>query len=413
MKKFFVLWASQAASIFGSSVVGFALAWYLAKETGSATILSIAMLANFAPAVVLGPFIGPLIDRWDRKKIMIVGDLVTALLTMVLVILFYTNTAQVWHIYVVIAGRAISGSFQGPALAATVPLIVPEKLLVRAGGLSRMRDGAINIIGPLTGAFLMEALSVQWVLSVDIITAAVAIGCLIPLGIPRPSHTTLAKKRNLIGDMVQGIRYVTSWKGLLFLLLLCALLNFLSAPLNSLLPLFVRNYLGGEVSRMGYLQTAFGVGIIAGGLILGAWSGFKRRIVTSLTGIIFWTVAVFAISFTTERLFWLGLAMAFVAGLGMTIFNAPIGAILQSTVPKDMQGRVFTVINSMSTGMMIPGLLLAGPLADSIGVRAILIISGAAAFVVVLAGFSSRDLMEIENQKAAEKTTGEAATPLA
>ena len=104
MKKFFVLWSSQAASMFGSSVVGFALAWYLTKETGSATILATAMMVNFIPPFVLGPFIGPFIDRWNRKKIMIFGDLATMLLTLALVVLFYTNTIQIWHIYVVMAG---------------------------------------------------------------------------------------------------------------------------------------------------------------------------------------------------------------------------------------------------------------------------------------------------------------------
>jgi len=114
LKKFFVLWSSQAASLFGSAVVGFALAWYLAKETGSATVLATAMMVAFIPPIVLGPFIGPFIDRWNRKKILIYSDLVTALLTLLLVVIFDTETIQIWHIYVIMAGRAISGSFQAP-----------------------------------------------------------------------------------------------------------------------------------------------------------------------------------------------------------------------------------------------------------------------------------------------------------
>ncbi len=134
MKKFFVLWSSQAASMFGSSVVGFALAWYLARETGSATILSTAMLVNILPVVLLGPFMGPYIDRWSRKKIIIYSDLVTTLLTLVLVVLFYTGTIQVWHIYTIIAGRAAGGALQMPALQASIPMIVPQKQLVRVDG---------------------------------------------------------------------------------------------------------------------------------------------------------------------------------------------------------------------------------------------------------------------------------------
>jgi len=207
MKKFFVIWASQAASIFGSSIVGFALAWYLTKETGSATVLATAMLLNFLPQVFLGPFIGPFIDRWNRKLIIIFADLFTALLTLALVLLFLTETIQVWHIYVAMIGRAIGGTFQWPAISASIPIIVPEKHLARANGLNMTLQGIINIISPPAGAFLMEALPMQSVLSVDIITAAIAITCIIPLAIPQPPRTTLSAKPNIIGDMAQGFRY--------------------------------------------------------------------------------------------------------------------------------------------------------------------------------------------------------------
>jgi DHA3 family macrolide efflux protein-like MFS transporter len=408
LKKFFVLWSSQAASIFGSTIVGFALAWYLAKETGSATILATAMMVNFIPPVVLGPFIGPFIDRWNRKKIMIFGDLVTMLLTLALVVLFYTNTIQIWHIYVVMFGRSVSGVFQGPALSASIPMIVPEKHLVRANGLNMTLNGIINIIGPPSGAFLMEALPIHWVLSVDIITAVIAVGCLLPLTIPQPPRTTLTIKFNVIGDMVQGFRYIASWRGLLFLIILGSMLNFFAGPVNALLPLFVTNHLGGDVLKLGWLQTAFGVGVIAGGLILSVWGGFKRRILTCFMGLIIWSIAIFTFGFTTESLFFMGLALVLFAGLGITMNNAPVGAILQATVARDIQGRVFTLVNSIATAMVPLGLAIAGPVADAIGVRTMWYISGAAIFVLVIAGFFSRDLMNIENQKTVEKPAEEA-----
>jgi DHA3 family macrolide efflux protein-like MFS transporter len=382
--------------------VGFALAWYLAKETGSATVLAMAMMVGILPGVILGPFIGPFIDRWNRKKIMIFGDLATMLLTLVLVILFYTDTIQIWLIYVVLACRAISGSFQGPALSASLPMIVPEKHLVRANGLNMTLQGIINIIGPPAGAFLMEALPMQWVLSVDIVTAVIAIGCLLPLAIPHPPHTTLTTKFNVIGDMVQGFRYIASWKGLLFLIILCSMMNFFVAPVNSLRPLFVTNYLGGDVLKLGWLATAFGVGVIAGGLILGAWGGFKRRIFTCLIGLMIWGICITAFGFTTESLFFLGLALMLIAGFGLTMNNASVGAIFQATVPRDMQGRVFTLMFSAAGAMMPLGLVIAGPLADAIGVRTIWYISGISILTLAIAGFFSRDLMNIENQKPEE-----------
>jgi DHA3 family macrolide efflux protein-like MFS transporter len=412
MKKFLVLWCSQAVSMFGSSIVGFALAWYLAQKTGSATILSTALLVNIIPSIVLGPFIGPLIDRWDRKKIMIYSDLVTALLTLMLVVLFYTNTVQIWHIYVVMACRAISGVFQMPAFSASVPLIVPEKHLVRANGLNSTLNGIIFLAGPPAGAFLMSALPMQWVLSVDIITAVIAIGCVLLLAIPRPPRTTLEIKFNIIGDMMQGFRYVVSWRGLLFLLILCSMLNFFLMPLNSILPLFVTNYLGGDVLKLGWLQTAIGAGTITGGMLLNVWSGFKRRILTTLTALGIWSIALVLFSFVTDRYFYLGPVLMFFIGLSNSIFNAPIWAILHKTVPKDIQGRVFTMIGAFSGAMMIPGLAITGPVVGAIGLRLMYIIAGSAMFLIMLVGFTSRDLMNYENQKVGEKPAGEAPPPV-
>jgi DHA3 family macrolide efflux protein-like MFS transporter len=405
LKKFCVFWTSQAFSIFGSSVVGFALAWYLAKETGSATILTTAMLVNIVPQVVLGPFIGPFIDRWNRKKIMIYSDLVTALLTLALVVLFYTNTIQVWHVYVILAGRAISGSFQDPAMSASISMIVPEKHLARVNGLNMTLRGANNIVAPLTGAFLMEALKMQWVLAVDIITAVIAVGILTTLTIPQPPRTTLSAKPHIIGDMVQGFRYVASSRGLLLLLILIGVMSFFTAPGISLMPVFVTKYLGGEVLKLGWLQTARGIGVIAGGLILGIWGGFKRRIITVFIFIIIQAIAYMVFSFTTENLFLMGTAMIFVTGMSGAFVGGPINAIFQSVVARDVQGRFFALMSSITGAMMPLGLIITGPFADAVGVNMAFLISGAAVMICAIAGFFSRDLMNIESQKPAPEPT--------
>src|SRR4030042_5711957 len=154
MKKFFVLWSSQAASLFGSAVVNFALAWYLTRETGSATVLAPACRAAMIPQIVRGPFVGPLVDRLSRKNIMIFADLTTMLFTLALVILFATDAIRIWHIYVIMVGRAIGDTFQSPALGASIPMLVAEKHLVPANGLYQMLRNAIRIVAPITGAFL-------------------------------------------------------------------------------------------------------------------------------------------------------------------------------------------------------------------------------------------------------------------
>jgi DHA3 family macrolide efflux protein-like MFS transporter len=380
-------------------VVGFALAWYLTKETGSATVLAVSMILNFLPGVVLGPFIGPLIDRWNRKLIMIFADLFTALLTLGLVLLFLTHNIEVWHIYAAMAGRAAGNAFQNPAIGASIPMIVDEKHLTRANGLNMTLNGLINIVGPPAGAFLMEMLPMQSVLSVDIVTAVIAIGCLIPLAIPQPPRTTLTGKLNIIGDMKQGLRYIVSWHGLLLLFIFFAILNFFSAPLIALMPLYVTQHLNGEVWLYGWMGTALGIGTIAGGLLIGAWGGFKRKIATMFVGIGIECIAVIVMGAISSNLSYVALAMMLLIGGGMAISNAPIGAILQSTVARDAQGRVFSLLYTVSGGMMPLGLVFTGPLADAIGVRSIFLIVGIIILTLTVAGTLFRSLVHMEDHK--------------
>ncbi len=360
------------------------------------------MMLNFIPAVVLGPFIGPFIDRWNRKLIMIFADLFTMFLTLVLVILFLTDTIQVWHIYVVMVGRAIGNTFQWPAVGASIPMIVPEEHLTRANGLNMTLQGIINVVSPPVGAFLMEALPMQGVLSVDIITAIIAVGCLLPLVIPQPPRTTLSAKPNVLRDMMQGFRYIVSWRGILMLFILFSIFNFFGSPIVALMPIYVTKQLAGEVWLYGWMGTCIGIGTIAGGLLLGVWGGFKRRIITCFTGVIIECIAVIVMGFLTPSFYAVALAMMFVIGAGSAMVNAPIGAILQSSVAKDVQGRVFALLNSISAAMMPLGLAVTGPVADAIGVSAVFFIAGGVILVLTFGSFFSRDLMNVEKHKAEE-----------
>jgi DHA3 family macrolide efflux protein-like MFS transporter len=400
MKKFFVVWASQAASLLGSAVVQFALAWYLTKTTGRATVLSTALMVAIIPSIVLGPFVGPFIDRWSRKKIMIFADLFIASLTLVLVILFYTKNIQVWHIYVIMAGRSIGDTFQGPALWASIPMIVPEKHLVRANGLYQILQNAIKIVAPIAGAFLMETLPMQGVLSVDIITAVIAVSCLFPLAIPQPPRTTLAVKPNYFGEIKQGFSYIWSRPGLAMLIGLVALLVFFAVPASSLIPVLVNKNLGGDVIKLGWLGTASGIGGILGGLGLGMWGGFKKRMLTALLGFLIMVPCSIGLGLTSVRFFYTTIIAMLFMGVGNALVNAPLTAIMNSVIAKDMQGRVFSLYGSIATLMIPLGLVIAGPVADTFGIRSLYFIASAAWLIIIPLAMFSKSLMNLENQKA-------------
>lgn len=390
------MWISQAFSLVGSAVVEFSLAWYLTRETGSSTVLATALLVALLPQIVLGPFIGPLIDRWDRKKIMIYSDLAIALMTVGLVILFFTGVIELWHIYVAMVGRAIGQTFQGPALQAAVPNIVPEKHLSRAAGLTQTLSGIINIAAPPLGAFLMEALPMQSVLAVDIGTAALAIGCLLFIKIPHPERTTLTLKLNIIGDMVQSLRYIWSTFGIRIMVLMVSIYCFFATPAYNLFPMLVNKHLGGDVLKLGWLNMVFGIGMILGGIVLGTWGGFKKRILTSASGSTLQGLLMICLGFTTLELYPMVIACMFLVGLGVSFASAPLSAILNSVVAKDMQGRVFSTMSSISSAMVPLGLAVAGPVADAFGVRIIYFIAGVILLCTMPLGLLSRSQRDYE-----------------
>lgn len=396
IKKFAVFWTSQAFSLIGSAVVEFALAWYLTRETGRATVLATALLVALLPPIILGPFIGPLIDRWDRKKIMIISDGAIALMTVGLVLLFFTGEIEIWHIYVAMVGRSVGQTFQGPAMQAAVANIVEEKHLTRAAGLTQMLNGVINIAAPPAGALLMEALPIQSVLSVDIITAAFAIGCLFFIKIPNPVRTTLSLKLNVFKDMAQSFRYIWSTFGIRIMVLMVSIYCFFATPAYNLFPMLVNNHLGGDVIKLGILNMVFGIGLVAGGLALGVWGGFKKRILTSATGSATQGFLMICLGFVTLQLFPVAVACLFLMGVGVSFASAPLSAILNSVVAKDMQGRVFSTMGAVSSAMVPLGLAVAGPLADATDVKVIYFIAGAVLLVSMPLGLLSKSQRDYE-----------------
>ncbi len=396
MRTFFVLWISQAVSLLGSALVEFALAWYLTMETGSATVLAVAMLMALVPQIVLGPIIGPLVDRWNRKQIMILADTAIALVTIGLVVLFAAGAIQVWHIYLAMVLRSIGQSFHFPAMLASIPLIVPEQQLARAAGLNQMLQGVVTIAAPPAGAFLIGLLPMYGVLAVDIATAVIAVSCLFFIPIPQPELTTRTAGSSPLKDMVDGFKYIFTSPGLLALTVLCSVIVFFIMPAFTLLPILVTDHLGGDVLKLGWLNSAFGIGMIAGGLLLGVWPGFKKRIVTTLAGTLVMSGAAFFLGFTTLALYPLVLAACFIVGAGMSAGNAPMMAIANSVVAKDMQGRFFSIFNALTSALTPLGLAIAGPVADAIGIRPLYFISGGIIFLATLASFFVPALMNIE-----------------
>jgi DHA3 family macrolide efflux protein-like MFS transporter len=400
---FFTIFAGQSLSLFGSSLVQFALVWYITRQTGSATILATATLVAMLPQIIVGPFAGALVDRWDRRLVMIAADGMIAVATLILAGLFMFGVQQVWHIYVILLIRSLGGAFHWPAMSASTSLMVPEKQLARVAGMQQTLQGLVGIVAPPTGAVLIGILSTQSVLMIDVLTALAAILPLLFIGIPQPirapSNDPSQPVTTYWQDLREGFRYVVTWPGLLMLLLIGTLINFLLTPTFTLLPLLVTKYFGRGALELGLSDSLFGAGMIIGGLLLGIWGGFKRRIITSMLGICGLGVGVITVGLAPAHLFWVALLGMTMIGLMSPITNGPIQAIIQATVKPEMQGRVLSLINSAATAMSPLSLALAGPLSDKIGIRSWYIFSGVACLLISVGSLFIPAILNIEKNR--------------
>lgn len=420
---FFTIWTGQAFSLLGSMVVQFALVWWLTQTTGSATVLAMATLAAILPQVVVGPFAGALVDRWNRRLVMIGADSLIALTTLGLIGLYLTGQMQVWQIYAVMFVRSAVGGFHWTAMQASTSLMVPNQQLARVAGFNQTLHGAMNIIAPPLGALLLSVLPLHGVLAIDIVTALMAVLPLLFIAIPQPVHkleTDAAgaggARPSMLGDLRAGLRYVAAWPGLLAIILMAMALNFIINPAFSLMPILVTKHFGGGALQLGWLQSAWGVGVVAGGLALSAWGGFRRRVVTSLMGIVGMGIGTLAIGLAPASAFTLALGGMFFGGFMNPMANGPLFATLQSTVAPEMQGRVMSLVGSGAAAMMPLSLLIAGPVADALGVRVWYVIGGLACAIIGLAAFAVPAIMNVDqNQRDAQGAADApaAAAPLA
>lgn len=398
---FFTVWTGQAFSLIGSQIVSFSLIWYLTQTTGSARALALASLAGLVPMILIGPFTGVLVDRWNRRWIMIVADGIVTFTTIALVVLFALELIQPWMIYCLLLVRSTAGGIQNPAMLSSTSLMVPKKHLTRVQGLNQILQGGLNIISAPLGALLLGILPMAGVLSIDIITASMAIITLLIVRIPQPertnNHAEGAQGVNaILIELKDGFRYVFSWSGLRFILLIATLINLFIQPALVLAPLLVKNHFNGGAIQLGVLESMWGIGFVVGGVILSVWGGFKKRIYTSLLGILLLGAGLVLFGLIPSNGYNLALVMTFLMAAAFPITTGPFLAIIQVIVNADMQGRVLTILMSTAAAAVPIGLLAAGPIADALGVQSWYLLAGAACLLMGVVSMFLPAVMHIE-----------------
>ena len=411
--RFFSIWGAQLFSLLGSNLVGFGLIWWITKTTGSATVLAMASLVGMVPQILIGPIAGTLVDRWNRRWVMVFADGTIALATLLIAVLFWAGDVQIWQIFVLMFVRSVAGGFHWPAMQASTSLMVPREHLSRIQGLNSMVGGGMSIFAAPLGALLIELFPMYAVLGIDVLTAIIAISPLFFFNIPQPTRNGSTQeqpdgvKTSVWDDFKEGLIYVLNWKGLLMIGGLAVILNFLLTPAFSLLPILVTNHFKGEVFQLAWMNSVSGLGTLVGGLLLSVWGGFKRRMHTSMAGLIGMGVGAGMIAIASENGYVLALAGMFLFAFFNPLANGPLLAAVQAVVAPEKQGRIFTLIGSVA-GLMSPvGLAIAGPLADTYGVQTWFTLGSAALFILGIGSFFLPAIIHFEDDHPKEETAAE------
>jgi DHA3 family macrolide efflux protein-like MFS transporter len=373
--------SSQAVSLFGSSLVQYAMMWYITLSTESGVMMTIYIICGFIPTFILSPVAGVWADRYNRKLLIILSDGLIAFATLILAILFLMGFDDIWLLFVMAAIRAFGTGIQTPAVGAILPQIVPKNKLTKVNGINGSIQAIIMFVSPLVSAALLGMASMEIIFFIDVVTAAIAIGTLLFfLKIPLHEKAKDKQTTSYLSDFKLGLQYVNSHDFLKKFFLFFALFMVLMAPASFLTPLQVARSFGDDVWRLTAIEIVFSIGMMAGGAIIASWGGFSNKVTTMGFATVIMGVCTFALGSVPN--FWLYLFFMGVFGVAMPILNTPATVLLQEKIEEDYLGRVFGVMGMISTSMMPIGMLIFGPLADVIKIEWLLI--GTGAFIMCL-----------------------------
>ncbi len=387
-KKTAIFLGSQAISLFGSSLVQYAILWYITLETKSGTMMMISIVFGFVPTFFLAPFAGVWADRYNRKLLIALSDSMIALSTLLLAILFWLGHDYIWLLFLMSAVRAIGGGIQTPAVGAFLPQIVPKDKLFRINGINSSIQAVINLLSPMLAGAVLSIASIEAIFLIDVFTATIAVLSLIFL-LKVPPHAKAMQKQTLsyFADLKAGLSYIKNHGYLKNFFIFCAFFFFLIAPGAFLTPLQVAKSYGDEVWRLTAIEVAFSIGMMLGGVLISLWKGFKNKIHTMAFATFIMGLSTFLLGLTP--LFWIYLGIMFIYGIVIPIYHTPTTVLLQHQVEEEFHGRVFGVLSMISSSTVPMSMLLFGPLADLVKVEWILLTSGS--LLLVLSFFFVRN----------------------
>ena len=392
-KNIIIFLASQTISLFGTSLVQYAIIWFITLKTQSGIMMTISIVSGFLPTFFLSPFAGVWADRYNRKMLIILSDSFIAMSTFILAVLFLLGYDKIWLLFVISSIRALGTAVQTPAIGAFIPQLVPEDKLTKINATNGSIQSIVMLISPMASGALLTITKIEMIFFIDVITAAAAIFMMIVF-LHVPAHSKALKKQDnsYFEDMKKGIIYIKNHEYIKKFFLFCIVFFFLSAPAAFLTPLQVSRSFGNDVWRLTSIEIAFSSGMILGGVAMAYWGGFKNRIYTMTLSSFFIGSCTFLLGVTPN--FVLYLIFMVLIGIAMPLFNIPSMVLLQEKVQEDFLGRVFGVLTMISSSMMPLGMLIFGPVSDIIKIEWLLVGTGILMFVQSFFLISSKILIE-------------------
>lgn len=374
-KNIILFLTSQTISLFGSMLVQYAISWYIILKTQSGVMMTLSIICGFLPTFFLSPFAGIWADRYNRKLLIILSDSLIAISTLILAILFFMGYDSMWLLFTVSAIRALGSGIQTPAVGAFIPQFVPEEQLTKVNAINGTIQSMVTLAAPMLSGALLSITTIEVIFFIDVITAAIAVLILL-LFLHVPAHAKALEKQSTsyFKDMSKGINYVKNHKFIKTIFIFCAIYFVLVAPLSFLTPLQVARSFGDEVWRLTATEISFSIGMIAGGIIMASWGGFKNKLHTMVLSNFVIAICTFALG--TVSIFWLYLFLMGLIGVVLPMFNTPFMVLLQQKVDPDFLGRVFGFMGMISSSIMPMAMLVYGPMADFIKIEWLLIGTG-------------------------------------
>lgn len=383
--------SAQTVTLLGSSIVQYAIIWYITLTTSSGLMITISTLCGFLPQLVISLFAGVWVDRYNRKYVSMISDAVIALVTLLLAVAFILGYKPLWLIFAVLAVRSFGTGIQTPTVNAIIPQLVPKDRLIKINEINSTLSSLNMLIAPAASGVLYAYFSIEKIFFADVITAAIGLVFMSMLKIAKLTNSNLDGK-STIKVIGEGFHYLRQNPFISYLIMFLIIMMILISPAAFMTPLMVSRSFGPEAWRLAINEMAFSSGAITGGILIAMWGGFTSRLRTTLFA--GGAYGFFMIALGCAPLFSIYLAFNFLIGITMPCFNAPVTSLLQEKVIPEMHGRIFSLVQVANCCALPMGMVLFGPLADHFRIEHLLVIAGVLVLLLCVQLFVKRKLAE-------------------